>query len=412
MTYFKPLTVLTLITLIMVVTATSPINTHTPIASRWNYNEHLFPIFRDNCGSCHKTDGIAPMSLVTYQEAYPWAQSIREEILGLRMPPGQAEDGFGSFTVNHALSAEEMDMILEWSSGGYPQGPRNLRPQTIADSNSWSLGTPALEYSIDTPFAIDDGTNEIVRFFVIPAANSQPVNISGIDVLPDAGPVVRNVTVYLDSTGTATELDANDPQPGFAEDQWINESKPIAVWSPDVVPTLQNSATYFMPPGADVVVRIHYKKTWITEGQSFDDQTRIGFYLSEASRPVIESLIVSSPPVTTNLSHTFSEQIDIPVNLLSVLAEIDIGTKDVQVVATTPNGNEIPLLFLREPNTTWPTRYSFNEPIHLPAGTSITVDTILHPGAQHEPRTSLFASATDAPIRLMFDYANGSEQAN
>ena len=95
-----------------------------------------------------------------------------------------------------------------------------------------------------------------------------------------------------------------------------------------------------------------------------------------------------------------------------MLAEIDIGTKDVQVVATTPNGNEIPLLFLREPNTTWPTRYSFNEPIHLPAGTSITVDTILHPGAQHEPRTSLFASATDAPIRLMFDYANGSEQAN
>ena len=396
----------------MVVTATSPINTHTPIASRWNYNEHLFPIFRDNCGSCHKTDGIAPMSLVTYQEAYPWAQSIREEILGLRMPPGQAEDGFGSFTVNHALSAEEMDMILEWSSGGYPQGPRNLQPQTIADSNSWSLGTPALEYSIDTPFAIDDGTNEIVRFFVIPAANSQPVNISGIDVLPDAGPVVRNVAVYLDSTGTATELDANDPQPGFAEGQWINESKPIAVWSPDVVPTLQNSATYFMPPGADVVVRIHYKKTWITEGQSFDDQTRIGFYLSEASRPVIESLIVSSPPVTTSLSHTFSEQIDKPVNLLSVLAEIDIGTKDVQVVATTPNGNEIPLLFLREPNTTWPTRYSFNEPIHLPAGTSITVDTILHPGAQHEPRTSLFASTTDAPIRLMFDYANGSEQAN
>ena len=25
---------------------------HTPIASRWNYNEHLFPIFRDRCGSC------------------------------------------------------------------------------------------------------------------------------------------------------------------------------------------------------------------------------------------------------------------------------------------------------------------------------------------------------------------------
>lgn len=352
------------------------------------------------------------MSLVTYQEAYPWAQSIREEILGLRMPPGQAEDGFGTFTVNHALSAEEMDMILEWSSGGYPQGPRNLQPDTISNSNAWSLGTPALQYSIETPFAIDDGTNEIVRFFVIPAANNEAVNISAIDVIPDAGPVVRNVAVYLDSTGTASELDANDSEPGFAESEWITENQPIAVWSPDVVPTLQQSASYFMPPDVDIVVRIHYKKTWITEGQSFDDQTKIGFYLSEASRPAIESLVVSSPPVNTSLSHTFSEQIDTSVNLLSVLAEVEIGTKDIQVVATTPSGAEIPLLFLREPNTAWPTRYSFDEPIHLPAGTSITVDTVLHPGAQHEPGTSLFTSTTDAPIRLLFDYANGSEQAN
>ena len=70
---------------------------HTPIASRWNYNEHLFPIFRDRCGSCHIDGGVGPMSLVNYQEAYPWTQSIREEILGLRMPPWQAEDGFREF---------------------------------------------------------------------------------------------------------------------------------------------------------------------------------------------------------------------------------------------------------------------------------------------------------------------------
>ena len=160
-----------------------------------------------------------------------------------------------------------------------------------------------------------------------------------------------------------------------------------------------------MPANVDIVVRIHYKKTWITEGQTFSDQTRIGFYVSEASGPPIESLVVSSPPVTTNLSHTFSEQIETSVNLLSVLAEIEIETKDIRVLATTPSGEEIPLLFLREPNTSWPTRYSFNEPIQLPSGSSITVDTILHPGAQYEPGTSLLAGSTDAPIRLMFDYA-------
>ena len=62
------------------------------------------------------------MSLLTYREAYPWTQSIREEILGLRMPPWKAEDGFGSFSNGHVLPAHEMDMLLEWSAGGYPPG--------------------------------------------------------------------------------------------------------------------------------------------------------------------------------------------------------------------------------------------------------------------------------------------------
>ena len=43
------------------VVVTSTPRGHTPIASRWNYNEHLFPIFRDNCGSCHRENGVAPM---------------------------------------------------------------------------------------------------------------------------------------------------------------------------------------------------------------------------------------------------------------------------------------------------------------------------------------------------------------
>ena len=38
-------------------------STHTPISSRWNYNEHLFPIFLDQCGACHIDGGTAPMIL-------------------------------------------------------------------------------------------------------------------------------------------------------------------------------------------------------------------------------------------------------------------------------------------------------------------------------------------------------------
>ena len=110
------------------------------------------------------------MSLVTYQEAYPWAQSIREEVLGLRMPPWRAEDGFGDFSNGHALSAQEMDMILEWSSGGYPQGPRDLQPEQISQSTEWTLGVPDVELVMDEAFSIAADVNDVVRYFVLPTS--------------------------------------------------------------------------------------------------------------------------------------------------------------------------------------------------------------------------------------------------
>ena len=178
--------------------------THTPIASRWNYNEHLFPIFQENCGNCHREGGIAPMSLVTYQEAYPWAQSIREEVLGLRMPPWRAEDGFGDFSNGHALSAQEMDMILEWSSGGYPQGPRDLQPEPIVEPTEWSLGPPDVELMMDEAFTIDSDVNDVVRYFVLPSTITDTSFLVGADVMPGAGAVVRDVALYVDSSGAVS----------------------------------------------------------------------------------------------------------------------------------------------------------------------------------------------------------------
>jgi len=200
-----------------VVTLGSGTTGHTPISSRWSYNEHLFPIFRDQCGSCHIDGGIAPMSLMTYQDAYPWTQSIREEILGLRMPPWQAEDGFGMFRNGHALSARDMDMILEWSSGGYPQGPRDQVPPAPELSAEWTLGEPALTLDMPDAFEIDAGTRELVRYFVLAAGTDADQAISAVDLQPGARAVVRSAAVFVDSEGAARALDDADPAPGFAD---------------------------------------------------------------------------------------------------------------------------------------------------------------------------------------------------
>ena len=388
--------------------------THTPIASRWNYAEHLFPIFRDNCGSCHREGGIAPMSLVTYRAAYPWAQSVREEVLGLRMPPWKAEDGFGDFRNGHALPAREMDMILEWSSGGYPQGPRDMQLDPVGAPPEWPLGAPMLELAMPEPFTLDAGTNETVRYFVLPSETTADRWVSGADVMPGAGAVVRDVAIYVDAAGAARALDAADPEAGFQTVGGGNfpAAAPIALWSPGRPSILHDGAAHRLPAGADIVIRVHYKKTWITEGEAFTDRSRVGLYFAEGRTAAIESLLVSSPAGAAGLAITFSQLLEKAVSILGVLPEIEIAASDVRVVAVTPDGSRVPMLFLREPDTAWPTRYWFDAPIALPAGTTIKVDAVIHPGADHTPGASLFGADTAAPIRLMVDYASAAGLAD
>ncbi len=403
-----------LLAVAIVLTGSSPTETHTPIASRWNYNEHLFPIFRDNCGACHREGGIAPMSLVTYNEAFPWAQSIREEVLGLRMPPWNAEDGFGDFRNGHALPAKEMDMILEWSSGGYPQGPRNMPPDPVTAPTDWPLGAPDLQLEIPDPFTLDVGTTDTVRYFVVPSGSDADRLVSGADVMPGASAVVRDVAIYIDTSGAARALDEADPEPGFAEPDGndFRTAAPVALWSPGRPSVVLEDTAHRMPAGADVVVRVHYRKTWITEGQEFMDQSRIGLYFAEGDAAAIESIVIASPADDTGQTISFSQAIDGDMQVLAILPEIEIEAKDVQVVAVTPDGSRVPMLFLREPDTAWPTRYWFDAPITLPRGTTIEVEAVIHPGADHTPGRSLFGADTAAPIRLMMDYASGAAVAN
>ncbi len=51
------------------------------------FTKDVAPIFQEKCEACHRPDSIAPMSLVTYTEARPWARSIKARVVDRTMPP-------------------------------------------------------------------------------------------------------------------------------------------------------------------------------------------------------------------------------------------------------------------------------------------------------------------------------------
>ena len=68
------------------------------------FAKDVLPILQKNCQSCHRPGQIAPMSLLTYDEARPWARSIKTKVESRQMPPWFADPQHGQFANDRSLS--------------------------------------------------------------------------------------------------------------------------------------------------------------------------------------------------------------------------------------------------------------------------------------------------------------------
>src|SRR5437870_2432657 len=51
------------------------------------FAKDVAPILQEKCQVCHRSDGMAPMSLTTFEEVRPWARSIKSKVADRVMPP-------------------------------------------------------------------------------------------------------------------------------------------------------------------------------------------------------------------------------------------------------------------------------------------------------------------------------------
>jgi hypothetical protein len=105
------------------------------------FSKDVAPILQKKCQECHQPNSIAPMSLMTFQEARPWARSIRERVSSRQMPPWHIDKSVGvqKFKNDMSLTEAEIDTIVRWVDGGAVQGnPKDLPPaKALITSNEW-----------------------------------------------------------------------------------------------------------------------------------------------------------------------------------------------------------------------------------------------------------------------------------
>jgi hypothetical protein len=118
-----------------------------PASTRVTFTKDVAPIFQARCQSCHRPGTVAPMSLLTYQDARPWARAIKDRVVRREMPPWHYDKTVGvqKLKGDISLTDEQIATIAAWVDAGAPMGdPKDMPKPLVFNDDVWTIGTPDL----------------------------------------------------------------------------------------------------------------------------------------------------------------------------------------------------------------------------------------------------------------------------
>src|SRR5438876_4445427 len=107
------------------------------------FTKDVAPILQQHCQVCHRPDTFAPMSLLTYEEARPWAKSIKQKVVAREMPPWYIDKNVGihNFKNDVSLTDQEIATLAKWADNGAPKGdPADMPPpRKFESADQWHI---------------------------------------------------------------------------------------------------------------------------------------------------------------------------------------------------------------------------------------------------------------------------------
>lgn len=262
------------------------------------------PILRESCQSCHHSEGIAPFSLVTYEEASRMAGPIANATEEGSMPPWGARDTaectprFG-WKHDARLMASQIETLRAWADDGAPRGDAEDALPSFSPPSEGLAGA-TLEATPRVPY-VTSGDSDQFPCFVMDPQIAELGWVTGMHVLPGNPKVVHHAVVFWDPTGATEALaDAEgkfDCQGGAVE--LIPDPRLLQVWVPGSVPwELPPQVAVPIEPGGRLVMQIHYHPAGVSNDP---DLTTVQLRLDQR---VPEYVIAPGAPVG-NFAMTF-----------------------------------------------------------------------------------------------------------
>jgi hypothetical protein len=369
------------------------------------FSKDVAPVFFQHCVNCHRPGDVAPMSLLDYKSARPWARAIREATSLRRMPPWFADPRYGHFANDARLSEEEMRVIRDWVDGGAPEGDASDLPRTPEFAEGWRLGKPDIVIAIDEHI-VNPGEDAYETFVVpgnlkegiwIRAAELRPGNrkvvhhahVNPITAPDQAGPAtIKSMSAlsdYLERDGKLTRIRTDAPVLDDAcaanapDLPFIHGSQPgaLASYLPGRDPdTFYDGSAKWIPPGTSFQFSIHYARL---ESGKESDRTSVGLYLAPRppDRPIyrmdLRNFFFLIPAGESNHEVRRCYTFDEDKLLLSITPHMHYRGKDVRYELTHVDGRRETLLYVPTYNFDWQLTYRFRDPIPVRKGSVLTL---------------------------------------
>jgi Cytochrome c len=357
------------------------------------FDKDVLPIFQKHCQTCHRPGEIGPMPLLTYQQARPWAKSIKLNVLTRKMPPWFADPRYGHFMNDRSLSEADINTIVSWVNDGAPEGDPKDKPVPIHWREGWNIKPDVL---FQTPDAYPIPATGVLQYVYIdiPTGFTEDTWVAAAEIRPSARSVVHHMIAVVRPPGSQWMIKAKPfiPYIPTSEDEMAGQPDPtnpnakpvnisyefLAGYSPGMQAQrfdIDHSAK-LIPAGSDIILQMHFTPNGKTPVKNI---TRIGLEL--AKQPPLKrfySAVAASanwtiPPGDPNYEGhaklTFGE----PVEFVFMQPHMHLRGKDMTVRLVYPDGHSETILSVPHYLFTWQIVYYLAKPLMLPQGTHVEI---------------------------------------
>jgi hypothetical protein len=384
------------------------------------YAVDVAPIIYEKCAGCHHEGEVAPFNLTSYADAKSKARTIAAVVEQKFMPPWQAVS-HGQFVAERTLTPDQIETIKNWAATGAPSGDISKAPKTPVFTPGWQIGKPDFIGVPSKPYTVSSEGTDIYRCFVVPTHFSEGRYVQAVELRPGNRHVVHHVLVYLDTSGAARRMDGKDGQPGYTSfgGPGFPPAGALGGWAPGLQPAVAApGSAMWLPKGADIVLQVHYHK----DGKQETDLSQIG--LKFADKPVdkrirwnaIGNEVFTIPAGAHHTEVKARMKLSFPVTVFDVIPHMHLLGHDMVVTANLPDGSQKELIHVENYDFNWQTRYTYRDPVKLPAGTVLNLvahydnSTDNPHNPNKTPRTVTFGEqTTDEMCYAFFTYTIDSE---